>query len=581
MRARGNEAAPSAPVTTRHLPPAAIAFRWASIALAAVLSLGAPDTTAFAAVEAGAVAIALVAAQTLMERWTFRYRGATEAVILVEVGVTTALVAYTGQWASPFLLFAFAPVLDAGFLSGFRAAIAVSALATLAPTLVSSVHEGGMTWQIASSACTWGFVYLVSGCIAAYARRQAKALATTRSLLVDERRETARRVETLEDANELLVDLHEVAQQLPATLDLEGLVNTTLDRLGALFPVKTSAVLLLEDDEALRVLGCRGAVLTVAPIRLDTAAAPLRLAIDRPVAASHTAEADSLDQATRSLLYVPLRREGRTLGLLALEDTEPERFGGEDISLLTGFAGPVSVAIENALLFTRLRTLATSEERARIARELHDRTAQHLAFIAFELDRLGRQARKVAQAEVEARVEVAATAATFAPPAEALSEEIDGLATEIRSAIEDLRETIGDLRTDVTETKGLAELVREHVTSVAARSGMTVDLQLPASGVRLPLPQERELWRICQEAVGNVIKHSGAAWIGVSLQVDHESAELRIEDNGAGFDPRVRKPGHFGLAGMAERATAIDARFSVDARPSGGTSIRVTLRRNA
>lgn len=580
MRARGKQAAPQAPVVTRHLPQPAIAFRWASLALAVVLAVGARETPAWAALEAGAVAIALVAAQTLMERWTFRYRGATEAVILVEVAVTTVLVYYTGQWTSPFLLFAFAPVLDAGFLSGFRAAAAVATLAALAPTLVSAVDEGGITWQILASASTWGFVYVVSGGIAAYARRQAIALATTRSLLADERRETARRVETLEDANELLVDLHEVAQQLPATLDLEGLVNTTLDRLDALFPVKTSAVLLLEDDEALRVLGCRGAVLTVAPIRLDTAPAPLRLAIQRPVAASHTRSGDPLDDGTRSLLYVPLRREGRTLGLIALEDSEPERFGGEDISLLTGFAGPVSVALENALLFTRLRTLATSEERARIARELHDRTAQHLAFIAFELDRLGRQARKVALAELEARTEAAA-AAQAPPPAEALGDEINGLATEIRSAIEDLRETIGDLRTDVTESKGLAELVREHVTSVAARSGMTVDLQLPASGVRLPLPQERELWRICQEAVGNVVKHSGATWIGVSLQVDHESAELRIEDNGAGFDPRVRKPGHFGLAGMSERATAIGARFSIDSRPSGGTSIRVTLRRNA
>lgn len=570
-------------------------FRWASLALAVVLSIGDPDTTAFAAVEAAAVAVALVAAQTLMERWTFRYRGATEAVILVEVAVTTALVAYTGQWSSPFLLFAFAPVLDAGFLSGLRAAIAVSLLATLAPTLVSALHENTITWHIVTSAATWGFAYVVSGGIAAYARRQAIALATTRGLLADERRETAHRVETLEDANELLTDLHEVAQQLPATLDLEGLVNTTLDRLGTLFPVKTSAVLLLEDGDSLRVLGSRGAALPVAPIRLDTSPAPLRLAVGRAVAASHTHAGDPLDPTANSLLYVPLQREGRTLGLLVLEDTEAERFGGEDISLLTGFAGPVSVALENALLFTRLRTLATSEERARIARELHDRTAQHLAFIAFELDRLGRQARKVAAAEIEIRneayAEVAAATASppaaapsttsdQSPPAEALSEEIDGLATEIRSAIEDLRETIGDLRTDVTESKGLADLIREHVAAVATRTGMTVDLQLPPTGVRLPLPQERELWRICQEATGNVVKHSGARSIGVSLQVDHETAELRIEDNGVGFDPRVRKPGHFGLAGMSERATAIDARFSVDARPGGGTTVSVTLRRN-
>jgi len=567
----------------RHLPPPAIFFRWASLALAVALAFTDRSLDAYTTVEATALAVALVAAQTLMERWTFRYRGATEAVIVVEVAVITALVAYTGLWGSPFLLFAFAPVLDAGFLSGLRSAVAVSLLATLGPTLVAAVNAGSLTGDSLSTAAMWGFSYLVSGGIAAYARRQAVALATSRQLLAAERRETARRVETLEDANGLLTDLHEVAQQLPATLDLEGLVRTTLERLGELFPSKTSAVAVVEDDEQVRILGSRGAVLPVAPIPVATAPTPLRIGTERPVAASHVADGDTLDPAARSVLYVPLKRDSHTLGLLALEDADPERFGSDDIALLSGFAGPVAVALENALLFGRLRTLATSEERARIARELHDRTAQHLAFIAFELDRLGKQAHKIAEAEVAATT--TAEDRPDHPPAtesksQALSEEIEGLATEIRSAIEDLRETIGDLRTDVTEHKGLADLVREHASNVGARTQMAVDLQLPANGVRLPLPQERELWRICQEAIGNVVKHADARWLGVGLQIDGETAELRIEDDGSGFDPRIRKPGHFGLAGMSERATAIGARFSIDSRPEGGTSIRVTLRRN-
>lgn len=554
----------------RHLPVPAIIFRWTSLALAVMLAFFDPDIGTYTAIEATAVAVALVAGLALMEQWAFQYRGLTEAVILVELTVTALLVAFTGSWSSPFLLFAFAPVLDAGFLTGLRSAIAVALLAALGPLMASVVADGGIQAGSARLAAVWAFCYLVSSVIASYARRQAMALATSRLMLATERKESAARLATMEDANDLLTDLHEVAQILPATLDLEGLVQTTLSRLQELFPAKTCAML-FSDGKEVRVLGARGAVLPVASTPIQESPPAVQIALDRPIAAGHLSEGTGLDPVARSILYAPLVRGDTTRGLLVLEDDDPERFGNDDISLLVGFAGPVAVALENAQLFSRLRTLATSEERTRIARELHDRTAQHLAAIAFELDRLGHVAQRPA-------TELAATGVVGATASE-LANEIDGLAVEIRRAIEELRNAIGDLRTDVTEAKGLAELIQEHAAGVVDRAGFDVQLALPPPGVRLPIPQERELWRIFQEAVGNVIKHANATTLQVSYQVDHETVDLLIEDDGCGFNPRGRKLGHFGLTGMAERAEAIGASFSVKPREPRGTRVKVSLRR--
>ncbi|NUM40465.1 MAG: hypothetical protein HUU45_02400 [Leptospiraceae bacterium] len=108
---------------------------------------------------------------------------------------------------------------------------------------------------------------------------------------------------------------------------------------------------------------------------------------------------------------------------------------------------------------------------------------------------------------------------------------------------------------------------------------MQVELELPPDGVRLPLPQERELWRICQEAIGNIVKHSGTGTFKVAFHVTRETADLRIEDTGCGFDPRISKPGHFGLTGMSERAEAIGAEFSLESTQGQGTVVYVTLRR--
>lgn len=557
-------------------PALTAAFRWAAIGATVLLvsmTAGGPVATVPTTVFAGVVAVALAAAWPLLHRWAPERGGAVESIVALETAGVAAVVTVTGAFASPYVLLSFVPVLDAGFLAGRRAAVAVP-LAMLGATLLGSIvaSEDPATTVLrddAAVALVWGFALTAAGVIAADARRNAEALFRSRRQLDEERRESARRLATVEDANRLLSALHDVAQALPATLDLDGLVATTLDRLQAVFPCRVSAMLALDSTPSgpeLRILGARGTAWQVAPLPLASAPTALQLACTRPVAAERVEGSTTLDPTTVSILYAPLMHDGTTIGILALEDDRAGRFTAGDVAVLTGFAAPVAVSLENAELFGRLRTLATSEERARIARELHDRTAQHLAAVAFEVDHLGRLTRRTAAGDGTH------TVATVA-------EGLDTLGREVRKVIEELRESIDDLRTDVTDTKGLADLLREFVPSVASRTGVHVTLELPPQGVRLPQAQERELWRIFQEAFGNVVKHAQATGCRIVYAVDSASAELVVTDDGTGFDPRARKLGHFGVTGMQERATAIGAELSIDSAPGAGSTVRVRVRR--
>lgn len=602
-----SQAVPGAAARTE-LPVTARAIRWTSFVLSALLALTTAHLawhTAMAAISLAAVA---VAAQPLLEHRNAWHLHATRTVVFTEGAIAGLLVATTGGWDSPFLLFMLTPVLDAGFLGSRTGVLLLAAGGVFIPgvtpgtTVIAAETTGRNIFG-------WGLVLLSLGAVALSARKQAEASVCLRTELDKERERSAQRIATMKDANILLSELHKVAQQLPATLDLDGLVRTTLDRLRSLLPSRTAAILLREQG-FLRVLGARGAVLPVTPIDIATAAAPLQIGLQRPIAASHVPASQTLDARAQSILYAPLHREDEAIGLIVLEDDDPERFSNDDISLMTGFAGPVAVSLENALLFTQIGNLATSEERGRIARELHDRTAQHLAAIAFDLDRLSNIARKSVDtsvmpqeapkyAELDMQDQLAPTQTpspsdvpgTDRKPWQAslqtqtqtqaqaptLTEEIERVADEIRNAIQDLRDMIGTLQTDVTEEHGLVDLMQEHIGNMEEQTGLSIDLDLPATGTRLPLARERELWRISQEALRNVTKHAEATKIRVALQVSGETVDLSIQDNGRGFDPRIRKLGHYGLTGMADRAAAIGGRLSVDTKPNGGTTVRVTL----
>ena len=162
-------------------------------------------------------------------------------------------------------------------------------------------------------------------------------------------------------------------------------------------------------------------------------------------------------------------------------------FTQRDVELLSGFVEPAALAIDNARWFARLRTVGADEERTRIARDLHDRIGQSLAYLAFELDRI-----------VDSDEQ-----------GDALGPALDQLRNDVRGVIGEVRDTLYDLRTDVSDEQDLAAVLEAFADRVAERSGLVIEVHCDQDA-RLPLLQEREMWRIAQEALTNVERHAEA-----------------------------------------------------------------------
>ncbi len=254
-------------------------------------------------------------------------------------------------------------------------------------------------------------------------------------------------------------------------------------------------------------------------------------------------------------IYASMRARGSLIGLISVERTAEAPFTARDLELLNRFAEPAALAVDNARWFNRLRTIGADEERTRIARDLHDRIGQSLAYLAFELDRIVRAADK----------------------GENVRDPLDHLRHDVRGVIGEVRDTLYDLRTDVTEVQDMTSTLKQFLERVSERSGLRVTLRTEERG-RLPLLQEREIWRITKEAVANVEKHARASQLAITWRCDGHRAELVVSDDGVGLGKgQPARLDSYGIIGMRERAASIGARLDFDTNPGGGTAVRVWL----
>src|SRR5439155_2277086 len=359
--------------------------------------------------------------------------------------------------------------------------------------------------------------------------------------------------------NALLFSLHRVAQALPASLDMVDVLRSTITRLHDLIGFSSAAILLKDDVAGGWVVaaaeGQRAADDVLSDAQLP---GPLRRAMAAPggvcVPQLHDGHDRGLDPAASSGLYGPLRARGALVGLVALEDPPTSRYGPRDLELFDGLAEPAALAIDNARWFGRLRTVGADEERTRIARDLHDRIGQSLAYLAFELDRIARRTE-----------------------AEPLHGQLHALRQDVRRVVGEVRETLYDLRTDVSDEQDLVSTLELFLDRVRQRAGVDVHFEHEATG-RLALPQERELSLIGQEAVTNVERHGQAGRLDVGWWGRGVSAALSLRDDGRGLPPgSAMRADAYGMLGMRERADAIGAQLEIDSGGGTGTTVRCLL----
>jgi signal transduction histidine kinase len=363
------------------------------------------------------------------------------------------------------------------------------------------------------------------------------------------------------EATRLLTQLRSVARQLPgATLDPGGLAEHLLDEVRAVAPATRAAVLSTSGGGRLVVLAQKGAERVDWETELDTESAIADAwATQQPHTASRSqARSARPPGAEVSALIVPLVAGVRTVGLIAMETDAANAYPPVVIGRVGAVAAPAALRLEAALLFDEVRSLATTEERQRLAREIHDGVAQELVMVGYGID-------NAMAALPDAVPEVA--------PA---TEELRALRAEVTRVITELRLSLFELRSEVDRYGGLTAAVAEFARTVGASAGLRVHLSLDESTARLPAAVEAELLRIAQEAITNARKHAGAENLWVTCAVDPPFAQVEISDDGSGIGEQ-RPDGRYGLAIMSERAERIRGRLEIRPRVPNGTTVAVVL----
>jgi two-component system sensor histidine kinase UhpB len=203
---------------------------------------------------------------------------------------------------------------------------------------------------------------------------------------------------------------------------------------------------------------------------------------------------------------------------------------------------------------------AQEEERRRLARDLHDEVNQALTAILLRLEALAQDT-----------------------PAANL-DEVDELKRLVNQAMEELLNLARQLRPTALDDHGLMPAVETQLKRFSARTGVEVSLNTEGDANHLPEDVQTAVYRILQEALANIGRHAGATAVAVDIEAEGELLELRVRDDGAGFDPAAlaraangEGPGAgLGLSGMAERARLAGGELDVRSAPGGGTT--VTLR---
>lgn len=258
-------------------------------------------------------------------------------------------------------------------------------------------------------------------------------------------------------------------------------------------------------------------------------------------------------EGIHSWMWVPLAVKGRVIGGIGIAHREPDTFTTHQANLALTMANQAAITIANAELYEQAQTAATLEERQRLAQNLHDAVNQSL-FSASLI------------AEVLPRV--------WERDADEGRKSLEDLRRLTRGAMAEMRGLLAELRPMVLTDAKMGDLLRQLGDALTGRSNIPVSVTVSGQGT-LPAEVQVTFYRLCQEALNNVARHSGASKVEIDLVYDTRVVELRIRDDGRGFDPAHISPGHYGLSMMRERAKAIDASLSIAGERGAGAEIAV------
>lgn len=353
--------------------------------------------------------------------------------------------------------------------------------------------------------------------------------------------------------------LHQVTLAILQKLELEEVLQIVCDEAQRMTYSSGSMIALLEGDEWLRVMYCAGETPEKLG-RISVKDSQLGRAIHRadPLIINNLpqrSENKSSEGGTLSVLAIPLRIQGNTIGILAV--SKVGGFVADDVGLMRAFAGQAAVAIDHARMTRQLHEMGIMEERHRLSRELHDSVNQLLYGISLYTEAAQRQ---IEQGEITAA-----------------QSHLKNIGELVQEALKEMRMLIFELRPSVLAQVGLQASLSQRLKAVEERVGLQPSFKWRVNA-QLESHVEEALYGIAQEALNNIMRHAQAHSVTVHLVQSGQTLILKIEDDGIGFDPQLVAAGGIGLKTMRERAESLNANLNIDSQPGRGTRIIVEVK---
>lgn len=262
-------------------------------------------------------------------------------------------------------------------------------------------------------------------------------------------------------------------------------------------------------------------------------------------------QADLFLKGVQAWMWVPVAVKNRVIGSVGIAHVERDYFTPHHADLALTVANQAAIALINAELYEHAQALATLQERQRLAQNLHDAVNQSLfsaGLIADVLPRLWDRDQDQARRSLE------------------------DLRRLTRAAQAEMRALLAELRPSALTDTDIGDLLHLLGNALSGRINIPVTVKV-AQDVILPAEVQVAFYRVCQEALNNVARHAKASRAEIDLQHDETAVELRIRDDGKGFDLEQTVSGHYGLGMMRERAEAVGALLTVTSQPGHGTEL--------
>ncbi len=386
---------------------------------------------------------------------------------------------------------------------------------------------------------------------------------------------------------ERLAILHETDRAILSARSPAQIAQAALERLGRIVPMWCATVTMFDSRTGkafiVAAVGAEvgGRCVSAPPESEDVAAANLRSLHDtRGFIIDDVADTTPEIQAAcsreamgvRSCIRVPLTTGGQLLGALSVYSDTPHAYDLEHLDVAREIADSLATAIRQAELFDEVQAgrerlsdvsrrliRAEEEERRRIAGELHDEIGQALTALKLNL---------------RAAVRAVGTTST--------KNRLEESIALVERTIDQVRDLSLDLRPALLDDLGLVSALRSYIGKMGQWSGIKASFAADPSLDRLDPETETACYRIAQEALTNVARHSGAVRVSVVLEKSDCEIRLIIRDDGRGFDvsaatARAASGSSLGLLGMRERASLLRGQFAIASDLGSGTEVRATL----